>query len=138
MIRMYGMIVIETLSKWLTGTWTYTDGNRRVGLYIAEAPGRLLGSEVFMDLEKGGIRHHEIFEIREKDGRVELEVFPQDQPCLVMALTAFDGNTIRFENPEHDFPKWWSFSLDEEGNLHENAGGDTLTLHHGFTRSGGG
>ena len=49
---------------------------------------------------------------------------PGGGPSTAFRLTEADEHHVRFENPEHDFPKVIEYTLEEEGQLRARVSGD--------------
>ena len=102
--------------QWLSGAWQNTDKSvNSIELLVSKPYGnRMLASETTRTNKALSFEH---FEIREKNGVVKLEVFPENQKNLTMRATVVTSKKIVFENPKHDFPKLWSFELKSDGTL---------------------
>ena len=120
--------------RWLPGAWLSTaKGKGTSQLFVSSLnKGRLLASEI--TLSKSKPKSFEHFEIRSNKGTFELEVFPHKQKPLVLKATSSSPNKIVFENPKHDFPKYWSFELMKNGTLVETAKGDNMLIEITFSK----
>lgn len=126
------------LPTWLTGTWSGEKNGRAVILNLSLAEDeRIIGSEIVIDFEKRRLLHQEHMEIKLLKGHLQIEVFPLGQKSLVMKASSCSENQVVFENPEHDFPKIWSFVLDSNGSLLETAIGDNFQITNQLRPAGG-
>lgn len=126
---------MEHFPIWLQGNWSMKKGSSTILLTLALAgDSRLIGSELILKGEEGRLVHAEQIEIRETPSGMELEVFPLGQASLIMRATEISEGKIVFENPEHDFPKVWSFELNESQGMSEIASGDGHVIRNDFSR----
>ena len=108
--------------QWLSGAW---QNNQKSGKNIQLLVSRSNTNKTFS---------FEHFEIREKNGVLELEVFPENQKTLTMKATLVTSKKVVFENSKHDFPKLWSFELKKDGTLVETAKNHAKKIVINFVR----
>jgi hypothetical protein len=96
---------------WLEGAW---EGDDRMGhwetSYTSSSGGSMLSS---MKLSGGGKERHYDFERwREEDGVVVMTPFPKGKASVDFKATSVDAKAkqVVLENPEHDFPKKFTYA----------------------------
>jgi len=91
--------------SWMTGCWSYIDGDPGSGeQWMAPAGGTLLGMS--RTVSDGKTVAFEFLRIAEDDkGTPSLVALPSGQAATTFTLLRQSDNEVAFENPEHDFPQ---------------------------------
>lgn len=102
---------------WLTGTWRLErNGRVTVERWSAPAAGLLLGTSHTYVGER--TVEYEFIAIRANAaGELVYHAKPSGQPEATFTLTQLGARTVRFENPQHDFPQVISYALRADGSL---------------------
>jgi hypothetical protein len=104
---------------WLAGNWCSQDTGRAIEEYwMAPRGGMLLGLSRTL---KGGGAEFEYMRIMQVDGVLNFIAQPGGIPPTAFKRTAGGKGWVRFENPEHDFPKWVEYRRQGDA-LHAQVG----------------
>lgn len=109
--------IVESLG-WLTGHWAGTSGtNRYETVYTSPTRGELYGaSKEFNDKR---IATFDFERMHTKGGDVFMTPWPMGQKSRSFKLTDYDPKKKRlhFVNAKHDFPRAFTYALDDTGRL---------------------
>lgn len=98
---------------WLAGAWG--DANGMEEHMTTSEGGKILGMSKMV--AGGKLSFYEFFEIDEVGGNLVLKPMPFGKPGVEFASTQVTGSSVKFENPQHDFPKVITYSLKKNGVL---------------------
>lgn len=102
---------------WLGGTWIGTTGTGAFEERWTPAGGGSMLA-VARSLRNGVMNSFEFLCIVERNGGLVYQAMPNGrQPATDFTLTKMDGQSLRFENPAHDFPKVIAYTLQADGTL---------------------
>jgi hypothetical protein len=91
-------------AAWLTGCWEARSSDRVVEEQWLAPRGRTMIS-VGRTVHADTLTDYEQVVLREKNGRLEYEAHPGNQPVAVFTSTQITESNLLFENPLHDFPQ---------------------------------
>ena len=95
---------------WINGHWCGGSGARRIEEYwMSPAGGVLLGLSRTLQAER--VANFEFMRIVVEDGVPSYIVSPNGGSPVVFKRTAGDSDWVRFENPQHDFPRSVEYRL---------------------------
>ena len=102
---------------WLAGHWRMEKGGRVVDeQWMAPAAGVMLGMS--RTIARGKVVEHEFMQIREgPGGALYFIALPSGQKEAAFQIVSLTDREAVFENPEHDFPRRISYSLQSDGSL---------------------
>jgi len=91
-------------AAWMAGCWVTGSGGDRVEeLWLAPEGGLMIGlSRTFGG---GEIRGHEFVRLQVVDERLVYWAYPSGQEPAEFTATVIASDLLRFENPQHDFPR---------------------------------
>lgn len=94
---------IQTVS-WLSGCWMASSGERTTEeVWLKPAGGLMIGvGRTVQDARATGF---EFLLIGSIDGKLTYTAQPSGQPPTGFTATRVEADRVRFENPDHDFPK---------------------------------
>jgi hypothetical protein len=103
--------------EWLGGTWIGTTGTSAFEeRWTPPAGGSMLS--VARSIRNGVMGSFEFLCIVERNGGLVYQAMPNGrQPATDFTLTKMDGQSLKFENPAHDFPKAIAYTLQGDGTL---------------------
>ena len=103
--------------EWLGGTWIGTTGTGAFEERWTPAGGGSMLA-VARSLRNGVMSSFEFLCIVERNGGLVYQAMPNGrQPATDFTLTRLEGQSVRFENPAHDFPKAIAYTLQADGTL---------------------
>lgn len=106
---------------WLTGRWCSQSGNRLIEEHWLPAAGDIaLG--IGRTIQDGKTISFEFMRIESRDGLTNFVAVLGGQPATAFKLTAAGPDWVRFENPQHDFPRRVEYRRTAEGLRGEIAG----------------
>jgi hypothetical protein len=92
------------LPAWLTGAWTTVRGARTIEeLWNEPRGGVMLGTGRTTQGEK--LVEFEFLRVVQRGGSLVFIAQPNGVPPTEFALAAHGADSVRFENPKHDFPQ---------------------------------
>ena len=101
---------------WLEGTWVSASGQRTVEeRWIPPAGGVMFA--VSRTLAGDRLAEFEYLRIVERGGGLVYVAQPNGQPPTEFAATQVGPTSVRFENPQHDFPKVIRYEKRADGTL---------------------
>ncbi len=102
---------------WLAGHWRMEKGGRVVDeQWMAPAAGVMLG--MARTIARGKVVEHEFLQIREgPGGALYFIAMPSRQKETAFQIVSLAATAAVFENPEHDFPRKISYTLQSDGSL---------------------
>lgn len=102
---------------WLAGHWRMEKGGRVVDeQWMAPAAGVMLGMS--RTIARGKVVGHEFIQIREgPGGALYYLAMPAGQKEAAFQIVSLSATAAVFENPEHDFPRTISYTLQSDGTL---------------------
>lgn len=93
----------ESALDWLAGHWCGGDGGRRIDeVWLPQSGGVLLGMS--RTVRGSQVESFEFMRIVVDGDGASFHVQPNGVPATVFTMAARDAESIRFENPAHDFP----------------------------------
>lgn len=108
-------VTIENL-RWIAGSWTAAAGLLTVEEHWTQpatngmlAVGRTLSGQRMVSFE--------YLRIEERDDGIFYVAHPGGRPLTEFRLTRWDGRTVVFENPDHDFPKRILYTRNDDGSM---------------------
>jgi hypothetical protein len=91
-------------AAWLAGCWQQRDGSRITDeQWMAPAGGVMVGMS--RTVQDGRMRGYELVRIVESNRGLVYHADPSGQAEAEFPATLVTSDTLRFENPQHDFPK---------------------------------
>lgn len=106
---------------WLSGHWCGESGGELMDEMWLPPEGSLaLG--VGRTVKNGATTSHEFLRIETREGTTTLTAIHNGQPPTPFNLTASGAGWVRFENPQHDFPKRIEYRRTSSG-LHAEIAG---------------
>jgi hypothetical protein len=103
--------------EWLGGTWIGTTGASAFEERWTPAGGGSMLA-VARSLRNGVMSSFEFLCIAERNGGLVYQAMPNGrQPATDFTLTKIEAQSVRFENPAHDFPKVITYTLQADGTL---------------------
>ncbi len=100
----------------MKGSWEGASGAMKFEeRWTEEAGGLMLG--LSRTLKGGRAVSFEFLRIEFREGGIFYVAQPNGRPKTEFRLTASDGKSATFENPEHDHPKVIRYSLGADGSL---------------------
>ena len=110
---------------WMSGCWVMKNDNSTS--FISERwtkPfGKMLGTN--RDVRNGSVGFYEYLRIEEREGEIYYVAKPaRSTQETSFKLTALEGKSATFENPDHDFPKRIVYSLSPDRVLTARVQGD--------------
>ena len=126
-------------AAWLSGCWTREGGGRQYDeQWMKPAGGMMLGMS--RTVSKGRASAWEFLQLREEAGQVFYVAKPSNQPEARFRLTEARDGFLRFENPDHDFPKVITYTRGADGALVAQIqgpmNGQTRTIDFPMARGG--
>ena len=126
-------------AAWLAGCWTREGNGRQYDeQWMKPAGGTMLGMS--RTVSKGRTSAWEFLQLREEDGQVFYVAKPSNQQEARFKLTEARDGFLRFENPDHDFPKVITYTRGADGALLAQIqgpmNGQTRTIDFPMTRGG--
>jgi uncharacterized protein DUF6265 len=101
---------------WLEGTWVSTSSQRTVEeRWTPPAGGAMLA--VSRTLAGDRLAEFEFLRIVERDGGLVYVAQPNGRPPTDFFATEVGSTSVRFENPQHDFPKMIRYEKRPDGTL---------------------
>ncbi len=101
---------------WLEGTWVSASGQRTVEEHWTSAAGGVMFA-VSRTLAGDRLVEFEYLRIVERGGGLFYVAQPKGQPPTEFAATQVSPTSVRFENPQHDFPKVIRYEKRADGTL---------------------
>ena len=89
---------------WLSGCWVASAGDVRTDEVWMEPEGGLMVGMV-RSVRGGVATGHEFLLLQLKDGRLTYSAYPSGQDPTDFQATEVSTERVRFENPQHDFPR---------------------------------
>ena len=112
--------------KWLAGAWSAeSDGGSIEEHWIPPAGGMMLAVSRF--IIDGKTVTFEFLRIEERPDGIVYVAQPNGRRGTEFRLTQSDGQSVVFENPEHDHPKLFRYLITTEGRLRIEIEGDEGT-----------
>ena len=100
----------------MEGTWVSTSGQRTVEeRWTPPAGGAMLA--VSRTLAGNRMAEFEFLRIVERDGGLVYMAQPSGRPPTDFVATQVTATSVRFENPQHDFPKMIRYEKRADGTL---------------------
>ncbi len=126
-------------AAWLAGCWTNESGGRQYDeQWMKPAGGTMIGMSRTVSKERTSA--WEFLQLREEGGEIFYVAKPSNQPEARFKLIASRDGYLRFENPEHDFPKVIMYTRGEGGALVAQIqgpmNGETRTINFPMRRGG--
>lgn len=91
-------------AAWLAGCWVAGSGGTRTEeVWMAPAGGLMVGMS--RTLRDGGARGWEHLLLARRDGVLTYTALPSGQALTHFPLALAEPERLRFENPDHDFPR---------------------------------
>ena len=108
---------------WMEGTWVSTSGSRTVEERWTDTTG---GTMLAVSRTVNGERlvEFEFLRVVERDGTLIYVAQPNGHPPVEFPLTRLEGESVTFENPQHDFPKMIRYAKRADGSLEASIGGE--------------
>jgi len=101
---------------WLEGTWVSASGQRTVEERWTPPAGGVMFA-VSRTLAGDRLAEFEYLRIVERGGGLYYVAQPNGQPPTEFAATQVGPSSVRFENPQHDFPKMIRYEKRPDGTL---------------------
>jgi hypothetical protein len=110
-------------AAWLAGTWIGAAGKSELEeRWLSPLSGSMMATS--RTSREGLMTEFEFLCLVERDGGLVYQAMPNGrQPATDFTLTAFDANSLTFENPAHDFPKMIKYVLKPDGTLEATISG---------------
>lgn len=103
-------------AAWLAGCWTREGNGRQYDeQWMKPAGGTMFGMS--RTVSKGRTSASEFLQLKEEEGGVYYIAKPSNQPEARFRLVEARDGHLRFENPEHDFPKVIMYTRGADGAL---------------------
>jgi hypothetical protein len=136
--QMKAAVAINQL-EWLAGHWRMEKAGRVIDeQWMAPVGGLMLGMS--RTVVRGKVSEHEFMQIREGPGGALFYIAqPSGQKEAAFQGVSLSGNAVIFENPQHDFPRRISYTLQPDGSLlasieGPDANGQTRRIDFSYTR----
>ena len=126
-------------AAWLAGCWTREAAGRQYDeQWMKPAGGTMIGMS--RTVSKGRTTAWEFIQLREEGGEIFYVAKPSNQAEARFRLVESREGYLRFENPEHDFPKVIMYTRGADGALLAQIqgpmNGQTRTIDFPMTRGG--